>query len=121
MARRLSALIVVPMLWAALADQVTGDWTLAFDPDFGGRPGTSVECTFTQDGERLTGRCGESAAITGQVKGRAVTFQARTGLKNEHTATFDGTLDRSAQTIAGSWTFVDQDGKHDGKFTATRH
>jgi hypothetical protein len=59
--------------------------------------------------------------MTGEVKGMTVRFDTKTGLKNEYTATFQGVLDESTSTIAGSWTLADEAGKRDGKFTLKKH
>jgi hypothetical protein len=111
--------IVRPALLAFLtlaAGDMTGVWTLELKPDFSGNP-DSIACGFRQDGDMLTGRCGAGAAITGEVKGRAVTFYTKTGPRDEITVTFSGNLDERATTITGAWHFVGDDGKdHDGEF-----
>ena len=109
------------VLWMAIADQMSGDWTLSFDPDFGGTHGTSAECTFAQKDGALTGTCGDSAPITGEVEGTAVRLHGKTGLKNRYTVTFEGVLDQSASTITGTWSLVDEAGKRDGKFALKKH
>ena len=117
----IATLCVTSLLWAANAVQVSGAWTLTFDPDFSGTRGTNAECTLTQKDEALTGTCGSSAPLTGEIKGTAVRFQMTTGLKNEYTVTFEGVLDQSAATITGAWSLVDEAGKRDGKFTLKKH
>jgi hypothetical protein len=104
-------------LSAVLAGQVSGVWTLTLDPDFGGQRDTRIDCTFTTKGESLTGTCGGSAPITGQVRGETVRFDVKTGPKNELTAKFEGVLDSNAATISGSWTLTDETGKRSGKFS----
>src|SRR3954471_2372728 len=104
-------LAITAVLWASTASQVSGDWTITFEPDFGGTHGTSAECTFAQKDDALTGTCGDSAPMTGEVEGTTVRFRGTTGLKNEHKVTFEGVLDRSASTITGSWSLVDETGK----------
>lgn len=119
---KLLVALLVPLLSTTLtAADVSGVWTLAFDPDFGGTRGTSHDCTFKQDGRTLTGTCGGEAPITGEVNDQKVTFRINTGKNNELTATFVGELDRRATTIKGTWHLVDQNGKRDGKFTASKH
>ena len=51
---------------ALAAADLSGAWTLNLDPDFGGEP-DSVACTFTQDGVKLTIRCGAGAPGDGEV------------------------------------------------------
>ena len=114
-------LAVTSVLWTATAVQISGAWTLKFDPDFGGNSGTTAECTFAQKDGALTGTCGDSAPITGELEGTTVRLHAKTGLKNEYTVTFEGVLDQSASTIAGTWNLVDEAGKRDGKFTLKKH
>jgi len=121
MLKAISTLAATSLLWTAIAVQVSGAWTLTFDPDFSGTHGTSAECTFVQKAEALTGTCGNSAPITGEIKGMTVRFDVKTGLKNEYTATFQGVLDESTSTIAGSWTLADETGNRDGKFTLKKH
>jgi hypothetical protein len=117
----LASLVMTSVLGAATASQVSGDWTLTFDPDFGGTRGTSAECTFTQKDDALAGTCGDSAPMTGEVEGTTVRLRGTTGLKNEYKVTFEGVLDRSASTITGSWSLVDETGQRDGKFTLKKH
>ena len=117
----IATLAVTSALSTVVAVQLSGAWTLSFDPDFSGTHGTSAECTFDQKDEALTGTCGSSAAMTGEVKGTTVRFQSKTGLKSEYTVTFEGVLDQSASTITGSWNLVDEAGKRDGKFTLKKH
>ena len=58
----IATLGVTSLLWAAIAVQVSGAWTLTFDPDFGGTRGTNAECTLAQKDEALTGTCGRLRA-----------------------------------------------------------
>ena len=114
-------LTVTIVLGTSIAGQLSGAWTLTFDPDFGGTHGTSAECTFTQKDGALTGTCGDSAPITGEIEGTTVRLHGKTGLKNEYTVTFEGVLDQSRSMITGSWNLVDEAGKRDGKFTLKKH
>ena len=103
-----------------LAGQLSGGWTLTLDPDFGGREQARIDCTFTTKGEQLTGACGGSAPITGEIRGEQVRFEVKTGEKNELTATFIGALDQAKTKVSGAWTLTDASGKRDGKFTLQR-
>ena len=117
----ITTLAMASVLLTAIAGQVSGAWTLTFDPDFGGTHGTTAECTFVQKDGALTGTCGDSAPITGEIEGTTVRLHGKTGLKNEYTVTFEGVLDQLASTITGSWNLVDEAGKRDGKFTLKKH
>ena len=121
MRKMLLVLLAAPVLYVTLAAaDLSGVWTLTFDPDFSGHPG-SANCTFKQDGVKLTGRCGNDSAahppITGDVNGQKVTFRVPTGQRDELSATFTADLDRQATTMKGTWRLVDQDKKvRNGKF-----
>ena len=117
----IATMAMTSVLLMVIASQVSGAWTLSFDPDFGGTHGTSAECTFAQKDGALTGTCGDAAPITGEVEGTAVRLYGKTGLKNGYTVTFEGVLDQSASTITGTWSLVDEAGKRDGKFTLKKH
>jgi FAD/FMN-containing dehydrogenase len=95
------------------------------DPDFGGRPDT-INCTFKQDGQQVTGGCGHDAsgagaALVGEVKDHVLSFQIKTGRRNELTATFTAMLNDAASTMKGEWHFVDdQQQDHQGKFSGRK-
>ncbi len=116
------ALIALPLLTAVLgAADLSGVWTLYFNPDFGGEQGQSADCTFKQNGTNLTIQCGSGAPITGEVNGQKVTFRVPTGLHDELTATFVADLDRQATTLNGTWRLVDQEKKErNGQFDAKK-
>ena len=101
---------------AAAAADLTGTWKLEFKPDFSGQPATH-DCAFQQKGQKLTIDC-EGAKMTGQVKGRNVTFQHKTGKQNEVTAVYKGTLDEKGTTLTGVW-HLSPDNR-EGKFDAHR-
>jgi hypothetical protein len=122
MAKFLVAVLVLSVLGVVLvAADLSGAWMLFLDPDLGGVRST-VPCTFTQDGQKLTIICnGDTAApILGEIN-RRVTFRLKTGNHSEATVTHTGRLDRKATTIKGTWHLVDQDRKtRDGKFEARK-
>jgi hypothetical protein len=106
-----------------VAGDVTGAWTFSMN-DFSGQP-RSFDCTFKQEGTRLTGACGDEGdkvTITGTVKDREVKFQHQTGKKNEITAHYSGDLNEAATTLKGKWRVVDpENGKTmSDDFTAVR-
>jgi hypothetical protein len=116
-------LLTVMMFVSLVAADMTGAWTFNMN-DFSGHPRT-FDCTFRQQGAELTGVCGEegdSAKITGTVKGVEVNFQHQTGRKNEITAYYSGSLNEAATSLKGKWRVVNPD---DGKvmsddFTAVK-
>ena len=117
--------LLAVMFVALAAADMTGVWT--FDGnDFSGHP-RSFDCTFKQEGTKLTGVCGEEEArpvnITGTVKGRKVAFQHQTGKKNEITAHYSGDLNEAATTLKGKWRVVNPDTGNmmSDDFTAVRH
>ena len=114
-------LLAVMIFVNLAAADMTGAWTFNMN-DFSGHP-RSFDCTFKQEGTKLTGVCAEEGVkITGTVKGRKVDFQHQTGKKNEITANYSGDLNEAATTLKGKWRVVNPD---DGKtmsadFTAVR-
>ena len=112
----LLTLLVAASLGAALGADVTGDWEMELDPDFGGVKDV-IGCSLKQEGDKLNANCGAGPNIFGEVRGQAVTFRVKTGPKNEYTATFAGELDERATIITGTWTLVDENGKREGRFT----
>ena len=119
----LLALLVLPSLYVTLAAaDLSGVWTLYFNPDFGGEQGQSANCTFKQDGTNLKIQCGSAALITGEVNGQKVTFRVPTGQHDELTATFTADLDAQGTTMKGTWHLVDQQRKDlNGKFEAKKN
>ena len=63
--------LLLATVWTA--GSLTGAWTLDLDPDFGGIPST-LDCTFTQGGQKLVADCGDGPTISGNVDGRKVKF-----------------------------------------------
>jgi hypothetical protein len=100
------------------AANISGVWTIAFDPATGGHPG-SADCTFTQEGTKLNGRCGESGnPASGEVNGQKVMFQIKSG---EITATYRADLDRQETSMKGTWRIVDAEKKvRTGNFEARK-
>jgi hypothetical protein len=101
---------------AAAAADLTGAWKLDFNPDFSGHP-TTLYCAFQQEGQKLTIDC-DGQKMNGEVKGRTVTFQHKTGKQNEVTAAYRGTVDEHGTTVKGVW-HLSPDNR-DGKFEARR-
>src|SRR5438128_6988414 len=109
----LSALCVVVLPASAQRSgvNVTGAWLVDLDPDFGGNPNT-IGCTFKQDGQQLTGGCGDGAGepeapLVGHVEGEKLTFEFKTGRRNDQSATFTATREGKATAMKGEWHFLD--------------
>src|SRR2546425_25237 len=104
---------------AAAAD-LSGVWIFQLDPDFdGGR--TRVECSFKQDGRRLSADCGSVSPMSGEIADRRVTLELTTGERQELTVVITGELDAQETTITGKWHLIAETGKdRDGKFEARR-
>jgi hypothetical protein len=80
-----------------------------------GIPGALADCMFSQEGQRLTGKC-EDATLAGEVKGETVTWQLT--LAGTHdTMTFTGRLDDDDTVIVGRFFYT---GKGGGSFIAVR-
>ena len=97
---------------------VAGVWTLEFQPSLSDRymsdAPSSSDCTLTQQGPKLTGRCGaDEVPVMGQVKGQHVTFEIKSG----STAILTGALDANGTRLTGTWHIRSSV----GKFTGTKH
>jgi opacity protein-like surface antigen len=116
---KLLVAFVAALLLAAptVAADLSGRWTLTLDPDFSGNPST-VDCTFKQDGSKLTVDCG-GAAIAGEVDGQKVTLRFLTGKDASLTATLTGELNQAATTLTGMWHLSAPENR-DGKFEAKK-
>ena len=119
MVKWLVTLLGVLALWTPLAAaDLSGRWTLALHPDFGGVDDT-IPCTLREDGTALTLDCG-GPPMTGSLDGQTVTLKITTGTKNEIPVTFIGTLDGAGTTITGTWHFVVSGEERSGDFTARK-
>ena len=95
---------------------ITARWELHADFDDRRIPGASAECTFRQDGERLSGRC-EDATLIGEIKAETVTWRL-TPAGTHDTMIFTGMLDDDDTVIVGRFSYA---GKGNGSFLAARH
>jgi hypothetical protein len=109
----------------AVADGLSGEWTLTMDPDFRGNREVVV-CLLNQSGIKITIQCdnGSGAAgarMAGNVNGQTVTwgFPPPAGQKLPF-ARWIGTVDQSLKRIKGTWhlSIIDEDLK--GNFTAAK-
>jgi hypothetical protein len=101
---------------AAHAD-ASARWELHADFDDRNIPGAIADCTFKQEGERLSGQC-EDATLIGQIKGDSVTW--RLSLAGTHdTVIFTGIFpDDEQAVIVGKFSYA---GKGEGSFLAIKH
>jgi hypothetical protein len=121
----MKAAIVVLLTTAVLyAADLSGTWALEFEQD---RDGVlyKADCSFKQEGDRLTGSCLSGfesiVPVRGNVQGSVVTFRFSTGLEQGTVATFFGRLNDRETDMTGTWTFDDQRGnKGEGTFTAAK-
>ncbi len=110
------------IMFAALASlavaarvSLPGRWELHADFDDRAIPGAFAQCTLTQSGRRLAGRC-EDATLTGDVDGGKVTWQLT--LRATHdVVSFSGMLDDEDPVILGRFTYP---GKGGGSFLAIK-
>jgi hypothetical protein len=118
-----AALSLALVVNIAAAD-VSGTWALEFQRN-GSDALYQADCSFKQEGDRLTGSCLSGyegiVPVRGNAKDTAVTFQFPTSAESGTMATFNGQLDAKETLIKGTWTFVDSRGsKGEGTFSATR-
>lgn len=116
---RLLVLLTVLFVGPMGAADLTGAWTFEWKPDFGGQHTATHECHITQQAQILTIRCDEQT-MKGKIRGKTVTFEHTTGLKNEFTATYTLTLDDKGTGMTGSWHLSSPE-KKSGKFEAHKH
>lgn len=126
----MNQLCILPLLLiviGATAEGVdlSGRWTFSLKPATTGVPEEVVDCTLTENHQRLTLKCGNgTGATTGEVQGRKVTLRAPPIKTNGKTSvlTFSGEVDISGTILIGTWRFVLLSGAEirEGNFTATR-
>jgi hypothetical protein len=122
---RLATLGVLPFLLGAFAAaDLSGTWALEFQRN-GSDAVYQSQCSFDQQGSRLSGSCRSGfesiVPVSGTAEDASVSFQFSTGVDSGTTVTFSGRLDAQGASIAGTWRFVDAEGnKGEGTFTALR-
>lgn len=94
---------------------ITARWELHADFDDRRIPGALAQCTFRQDGERLTGRC-EDATLIGEIKAETVTWRL-TPAGTHDSMIFTGMLDDDDTVIVGRFSYA---GRGNGSFLAVR-
>ena len=108
----------------AAAMNMSGEWLINLDPDFGGHPDT-ISCTFQQEGLKLTGDCKNDASpsaakLIGEVRDLAVTFQFPRIIKGKETATVTGVLNEEGSALKGEWHYVEDGREHRGGFSGNK-
>jgi len=105
-----------------LAADMSGNWTLRFDPDLSGHQ-TSRECKIQQEGEKLTFSCDPDAKFTGEVKNNRVTFQVTTGKNNDIVVHYTGAVNQERSFLKGAWQYTDPGDKKEktGRFSLEKH
>ncbi len=104
------ALVATP----AHAD-ISARWELHADFDDRHIPGALAQCSFQQQGGRLSGRC-EDATLSGEIDGETVTWRL-TPAGTHDAMIFTGMLDDDDTVIVGRFSYA---GKGDGSFLAVR-
>jgi len=94
---------------------ITARWELHADFDDRSIPGALADCTFKQDGERLSGSC-EDATLVGEIKGETVTWRL-TPAGTHDNMIFTGMLDDDDTVIVGRFSYA---GKGSGSFLAVK-
>jgi hypothetical protein len=94
---------------------LSGRWELHADFDDRSIPGALANCTFKQDGERLSGTC-EDASFIGEIKGETVTWQL-TPAGTRDNMIFTGMLDDDDTVIVGRFSYA---GRGNGSFLAVK-
>jgi hypothetical protein len=105
----------IASLSSAPVPELSARWELHADFDDRTIPGAAANCTFTQDGGRLTGRC-EDATLAGEIDNDTVTLRL-TPAGTHDAMIFSGMLDDDNTVIVGRFTYA---GKGDGSFLAIR-
>ena len=106
---------VMTVLAVTAYGNVSAHWELHADFDDRSIPGARADCTFTQEGQRLSGTC-EDAALIGEVKDETVTWRL-TPVGTHDNLIFTGMLDDDDGVIVGRFSYP---GKGGGSFLAIR-
>lgn len=101
-----------------LAADMTGNWTLHYDPDLSGHPATH-ECKIQQTGEKLAFSCDGDIKFTGEVKNNRVTFEHTTGRNNEIVVRYMAAVNQERSFMKGAWQYTDPGDKKEktGRFS----
>jgi opacity protein-like surface antigen len=110
----LAIVAALALVAAAAAPDVSGSWDVEFTFDESSLAGGGIDCTFKQDGERLTGNC-MSASVTGEVKEQRINWQMKAG-QTQEMITFTGAVNEAGTSIDGKFSMGDKS----GRFTASK-
>ena len=116
--KTLTTLLIAAVVYSGMLTSradVSGTWDL--EMKWAGDAKSTGDCTFTQEGEKLTGTCGgtDKFPITGSVQNRHLTWGVDVKQDgNQGRMEFAGELDQQGTTISGSCNIV---GGQDGTFT----
>lgn len=119
-----SAIVLLRSVATIEAADLTGSWALEFQRDSSSAL-YQAECSFKQEGDRLSGSCLSGfesiVPVRGSVEGTKVTFRFTTGVEFGTAAVFSGQLDAQETSMKGTWSFVDSQGNTGGgSFTARK-
>jgi hypothetical protein len=114
--------ISMALLAGLLAADMTGNWTLRYDPDLSGHPAVH-ECKVQQEGEKLTFSCDPGAKFNGAIKNNRVTFEHTTGKNNEIVVRYTGAINQERSFMKGAWQYTDPGDKKEktGRFSLEKH
>jgi hypothetical protein len=110
--------LLIGLFAGLLAADMTGNWTLRYDPDFSGNPSTH-ECKIQQEGEKLTFACDSSAKFSGAIKNNRVTFEHTTGKDKNIVVRYTGAINAERSFMKGAWQYTDPGDKKEktGRFS----
>ena len=114
--------LLIGLFAGLLAADMTGNWTLRYDPDLSGHPAVH-ECKVQHRGEKLTFSCDPDAKFTGEIKNNRVTFEHTTGKKNDIVVRYTGAINQERSFMKGAWQYTDPSDKKEktGRFSLEKH
>jgi hypothetical protein len=114
--------LLIGLFVGVLAADMSGNWTLHYDPDFSGHK-TTKECTIQQQGEKLNFVCDRDVKFAGQVKDNRVTFEVTTGKNNETVVHYTAAVNQERSFMKGAWQYTDPSDKKEktGRFSLEKH
>src|SRR5262245_47776325 len=118
MTRFLGVAVILLTTGLLAAADLSGAWTLSWEPDFGGNL-DAYDCTFKQDGRLLTVTCQRDIVMNGEIDGQQLTIRLKTGRDGKENATLTGEINQQGTKITGTWHLTEQN--RSGKFVATKH
>jgi hypothetical protein len=107
------AAMLVALTLVLVAADVSGTWEIDANFDDASVSGGGFDCSFTQDGERLTGDC-MGNALTGEVRGQQVSWRMPAG-KTPDTVSVTATVNEDGRTMKGRFSVGGKGGRIDGR------